>query len=250
MRARSRSSARSLPARIEMKTMLSMPRTISRIVSVAERNPPLGAVRKPSVRIEHGLRASLKRGGAAAMPGCAAVRAGAALGHLGEGAPGLGVLPHQGRQVERRRLRPDTPRPGSRRPPRAGAPASGGFISSSAMSPSSCANAERVEEARPSSAAAGRGDRPRAGGRPPARRRPAAPAGGAPSSRAAGSITLFARNLMRWAIVAIASACSMAAFSSFQNASRPAACARTTAASTTATAAAFGALPCYRSVQA
>jgi hypothetical protein len=48
LRARARSSARSLPARIEMKTMLSIPRTISRTVSVARAIQPSALLVHPN----------------------------------------------------------------------------------------------------------------------------------------------------------------------------------------------------------
>ena len=89
-RARARSSAGSLPARIEMNTMLSMPRTISRIVSVARAIHPSALVVHPNAPCQPaGHRRAYER------------RQRPSFGHVGEGTPGLGVLPDQGGQIER-----------------------------------------------------------------------------------------------------------------------------------------------------
>ena len=88
-RALARSSARSLPARIEMKTMLSMPRTISRTVSVREGDPALGAGR-PSKRTVSQPTSARLRAASARLSGTSARRA-----------PGLGVLPDQRGEIQR-----------------------------------------------------------------------------------------------------------------------------------------------------
>src|SRR5687768_10430354 len=90
LRARSRSSLRSFPARIEMKTMLSMPRTISSTVSVPSAIHPSGLETQSNALVRKSTCASGD---------------GAALGNLLETAPRVGVLPHQCGQVERHVLR-------------------------------------------------------------------------------------------------------------------------------------------------
>ena len=117
----------SLPARIEMKTMLSMPRTISSTVSVASAIQPSALVVHPNALVSQpDMRRVLR------------ARQRAALGHVGQRAPGLGVLPDERGEIERdvfgwiRRAQWSRGRlatlVGRRR-----------LRSSSAMSPSSCA---------------------------------------------------------------------------------------------------------------
>src|SRR5687767_12302113 len=86
LRARARSAFGSFPARIEMKTMLSMPRTISRTVKVASAIQPSALV----IQLKSNTAVPLRRLGRRA-----------AFGNLGERAPGFRVLPDQRGQVHR-----------------------------------------------------------------------------------------------------------------------------------------------------
>src|SRR5262245_58496271 len=85
--ARARSCCGSFPARIEMKTMLSIPRTISRTVSVPSAIQPSALDAQPSPEDSKPLIVS---------PSRVLLRE---LGQLGQPCPGFRVLPHQGGEI-------------------------------------------------------------------------------------------------------------------------------------------------------
>ena len=116
-RARSRSAAGSLPARIEMKTMLSMPRTISRTVSVRRAIQPSAPV------IHSTFRDSRRAHPRSRGPATSASTGTASTSSAGKDAASVLAAAFS-------------------------FSASGGCMSSSAMRPSSWRDAQRVEKCR------------------------------------------------------------------------------------------------------